>query len=101
MPRIEFAASPWGPSASVERPAGGALVDACDDARAPVSFSCRSASCGTCRVEVLAGAALLEPAAAEERAVLSVFAAAPSHRLACQAIVRAGAGLVALRWIDD
>ena len=101
MPRIEFATGSSGPTISLERPEGGALVDVCDDARAPVSFSCRSASCGTCRVEVVLGAAQLEPAGDEELAVLTIFAAPPSHRVACQAIVRPGSGLLSLRTVDD
>jgi adenylate cyclase len=101
MATIEFAPSQWGEGVSVERPEGGALIDICDDARAPVAFSCRSASCGTCRVEVQEGAELLEPALREERDVLEIFAAPPSHRLACQARVRGGPGRVLLRSVDE
>jgi len=101
MPRIEFAANEFGPAVAVDLPDGGALVDVCDDAHAPVPFSCRSASCGTCRVEVLAGAALLEPPKRDELEVLDIFTAAPTHRLACQAVVRAGPGLVVLRSASD
>ena len=42
-------------------PEGGALVDTCDDNNAPVPFSCKSASCGTCRIEILEGADELLP----------------------------------------
>ena len=49
------------------------LRDACDEAAAPVPFSCRSTSCGTCRVDVIAGIELLDEAGEEERAVLSIF----------------------------
>ena len=42
-------------------PEGGRLVDFCDELRAPIPFSCRSASCGTCRMEILEGTELLEP----------------------------------------
>lgn len=99
MPRIDFEASAAGPAASVDFD-GGFLLDACDDARAPVEFSCRSASCGTCRVEVKEGMEHLEPAGFEEKDVLEIFAAPPSHRLACQARVRSGGGLVVLRWVE-
>jgi ferredoxin len=101
VPTIEFCASEFGPSVTVELPDGGALVDVCDEARAPVPFSCRSASCGTCRVEVLAGASLLEPPAADELEILDIFDSTTTHRLACQAKVRAGAGLVTLRSAED
>jgi ferredoxin len=100
MPAIEFLASPHGPGVTLNVD-GGRLIDACDDARAPVAFSCRSASCGTCRVEVLAGAELLDLPGPDELEVLAIFAAAPAERLACQAIVRPGPGLIRLGPVDD
>jgi len=96
MPTIDIAASALGPAVTVE--ADGRLLDACDEARAPVAFSCRSANCGTCRVEVLAGADLLEPPRADELEVLALTSARPSERLACQIVVRCGPGLVRLCW---
>src|SRR5262249_31724616 len=99
--RFEFAANELGPAASVDVEDGARLVDVCDDARAPVGFSCRSASCGTCRVEVVTGQELLEAPSSDELEVLRIFRAPPSHRLACQAVARHGPGLVALRWIAE
>jgi hypothetical protein len=120
---------------SAEAGGGGRLLDVCDDVRAPVAFSCRGASCGTCRVEVVAGADLLAPPARGELEVLALFiegrgsafavpsnmgsaafavpsnmgrgssfavpfdSAPRSHRLACQAIVSPGPGLIQLRWV--
>lgn len=82
----------------IEAPEGGALIDMCDETSAPVPFSCRSASCGTCRVEVLEGAALLEPAKPTGIEVLDVFGDDPARvRLACQTKVKAGAGVVRIR----
>jgi ferredoxin len=82
-------------------PDGGRLVDLCDEEQAPVPFSCRSASCGTCRIDVLEGADLLEPPSAGELDVLDLFGDDPQHcRLACQARVRAGAGRVRVRAVD-
>lgn len=79
---------------------GGRLLDGCDDHRAPVDFSCRGGSCGTCRVEVLEGMALLSPRTADEVETLSFFGDGEAVRLACQ--VRAkGQGLVRLRVVDD
>jgi len=101
MPTIEFAANDLGPAVSVEASGGDRLLDVCDDARAPVAFSCRSASCGTCRVEVTSGASLLEPPRRDEIEVLELFAATKSERLACQAVIRGGPGLIKLRWIRD
>jgi ferredoxin len=97
MPTIEIVASAAGPAVRVD--AAGPLLDVCDDARAPVEFSCRGASCGTCRVDVLAGAELLEPPGADELEVLRLAGATRQQRLACQAVVRAGRGTVRLRWV--
>jgi ferredoxin len=98
VPTVELLASAIGPAVTVEA-AGGRLLDVCDEAHAPVEVSCRSASCGVCRVEVLAGADRLDPPRADEAEVLRLFAAAPGQRLACQAVLRAGPGLVRLRWV--
>jgi ferredoxin len=81
----------------VDLPTGGRLVDARDDVRAPVPLSCRSATCGTCLVEVLEGGALLLPPGNAERELLSLLDAGERERLACQAVARGGSGLVRLR----
>ncbi len=102
MIRVDVLASSLGPACSAQAAPGDALIDICDEARAPVSFSCRSASCGTCRVEVLEGEALLRAPAPEEREVLELFDARPSERLACQAkLVEGGEGRLVLRWAGD
>ncbi len=98
VPTITFASSATRPEITVAVTGPEALLDVCDEAGAPVAFSCRDGNCATCRVEVLAGIELLEPARAEEREVLGRLAAAANQRLACQAVVRAGAGLVRIRW---
>ena len=65
------------------------VVDLCDSLGAEVPFSCRSASCGTCRLGVVEGAALLEPPGADEAELLAIFGDDPEHfRLACQARLR-------------
>ena len=81
-------------------PDGGVLLEICDDALAPIPFSCRSASCATCHVEVLEGSELLEPAEEAEQDLLDIIGGPPGSRLACQVIVKAGAGLVRLRSLD-
>ena len=101
MPAIDILSSPLGPGVTLLVDDGGRLLDACDDGRAPIAFSCRSASCGVCRVDVLAGAELLEPPGHDEVEVLSLFGAAPTERLACQVIVKPGPGLVRLAHVDD
>lgn len=101
MPRVAFEA-PEGEPLVVEAAPGVRLVDLCDDNAAPIPFSCRSASCGTCRVDVLEGAELLEPPRDEELDVLDIFGDDPSRRrLACQARVRAGDGLLRVRPAED
>jgi ferredoxin len=97
MPVVVFE-SPEAPPLEVAVPEGGALVDLCDAESAPVPFSCRSASCGTCRVDVLEGADLLEPPADEELEILDIFGDDPAaRRLACQARVKLGDGRIRVR----
>ncbi|MRG92623.1 2Fe-2S iron-sulfur cluster-binding protein [Polyangium spumosum] len=99
MIRVEFLANELGPAAGASAEPGDALVDVSDACRAPVSFSCRSASCGTCLVEVLEGASLLAPPSPDEAEVLDIFGAPAAQRLACSArLVARGEGLVRLRW---
>jgi len=98
---VEFLANELGPSVQKAADPETALIDVCDACRAPVSFSCRSASCGTCRVEVLEGAALLLPPSHDELEVLDLFDADASQRLACRARIGRGEGLVRLRWCGD
>jgi ferredoxin len=86
---------------TVELLEGGSLADTCDDASAPVPFSCRSANCGTCRVVVLEGMTELEPPEDEELDVLEIFAAPANHRLACCAKLKPGLGLVRVRPVRD
>lgn len=85
-----------------ELPLGGRLLDGCDEHEAPVPFSCRSASCGICRMDVLDGAELLLPAGHDERETLDAYGDGPTRRLACSIVVRASSsGLVRLRVIND
>jgi ferredoxin len=97
VPTIVFFEGVKGRTKSVEAPGGGELLDICDEHLAPVPFSCRSASCATCQIEIVEGADLLEPADAVEQELLDVLGGPTSHRLACQTRVRAGVGLVRLK----
>jgi ferredoxin len=100
MPFVVFE-SFVGPAVEADAPDGGRLIDLCDEGHAPVPFSCRSASCGTCRVDILEGAELLEPPQYEELEVLDLFGDNPAHRrLACQARVRPGLGRLRVRVAD-
>jgi ferredoxin len=93
--------SPGGTASEADMPEGGRLVDICDERYAPVPFSCRSANCGTCRIDVIEGAELLEPASKVELEVLDLFGDDPRRRrLACQARVRPGSGRLRVRAAD-
>ena len=86
----------------IDAPDQAALIDLCDAHDAPVPFSCRSASCGTCRIHVLEGAEHLLPAAEDELDLLDVFNHKPPLiRLACQAKLRAGADTVRIKAFHD
>jgi ferredoxin len=97
VPSVVFEGNLIGKEKRVEAEGGAALVDLCDEVLAPIAFSCRSASCGTCQIEVLEGAELLEPPDAEERELLELLAGPEHNRLACQASIRADAGAGLLR----
>lgn len=62
---------------------GTLLMDACERLGADVEFSCRAASCSTCRVEVLAGADLLAPAEAWEQELLRALGNPAATRFCC------------------
>ena len=93
---IVFSANRFGGEKRIEAPEGGDVVDLCDHHFAPIPFSCRSASCGTCQVDVLEGEDLLEPPNEAERELLPLLGG--KGRLACQARVRPNVtGLIRLR----
>jgi ferredoxin len=71
----------------VEAPAGTPLQAVADAAGADITFGCRSGSCGTCRVRILAGLEHCSAVAPEERDFLRGLEAPADHRLACQVTV--------------
>ena len=97
MPRIEFLGNEFGAGKVTESPGGAELVDVCDAVLAPIPFSCRSASCATCQIEVVEGMELLETPEDMERELLDVICAPPNHRLACQVRIKAGEGLIRVK----
>jgi 2Fe-2S ferredoxin len=101
MPTLFFEGNLFGPDCRVEVPDGGRLVDVCDRVLAPVPFSCRAATCGTCRIEVFEGAHLLEPRESAEAELLELLGDPPTYRLACQAKLTRAPGLIHLRIADD
>ena len=71
----------------VEAPAGTALQAIADATGADITFGCRSGSCGTCRVRILAGMEHCSAMGPEERDFLKGIEAPADHRLACQVSV--------------
>jgi 2Fe-2S ferredoxin len=100
VPRIEFLESTFGRAKTVEAPEGGALVDICDKSYAPIPFSCRSATCATCHVIVSEGLEHFEPMAEAEEELLSILNGPKNSRLACQAVLKPGGGVIKLKSID-
>ena len=91
-----------GEEVSADAPEGGSLADLCDRVDAPIPFSCRSANCGTCRIEVIDGPNELLPPKDEELDVLDIFAIEPpKYRLACQSQMRPGEGILRIRSIYE
>lgn len=97
MPTIEFEGAGLARDKTAEAPNGGALVNICDEVLAPIAFSCRSASCGTCHIYVLEGGDLLDPPGPDEVDLLDLLDGGKDTRLACQARVKPGPGLIRIR----
>lgn len=78
---------------------GTRLVDVTDDhPETSVQYSCRAATCGTCRVEVLEGGEALSEPEADELDVLEIFGDDPKRvRLCCQVRLERETDRVVLR----
>jgi ferredoxin len=101
MPTIVFE-SKSAPPMRVAAPEGGAICDVCDEKEAPIPFSCRSASCGTCCINVLEGEAEFLPPSDEELDVLDALGyEPPKYRLACSAKMRPGLAVLRVRSVDE
>lgn len=95
--RVRF--EPSGYETEIDAPVE--LIDVTDEhPEADVPYSCRSASCGTCRVEVLEGAEALAPADEDERDVLEIFGDEGAVRLCCQLKLAKDADKLVLRVVD-
>ena len=70
---------------------------------AEVPYSCRAATCGTCRVEVVEGVDALSAADQFELEVLDIFGDTPDKvRLCCQAkLVNSGPTKITLKVCED
>ncbi len=100
MIRVRFEPSGF----EVDARPGEAIMDITDaNPAAEVPYSCRAATCGTCRVEVLEGAEALSKPDAYELEVLEIFGDTPDKvRLCCQAkLTDAPSPKVTLKVCDD
>lgn len=96
MPSIRFEPG----NVTLEVAVGQRLVDVSDQhPEVEVPYSCRSASCGTCRVRVLVGLEAFAPPEDEELDVLDVFGHGADTRLCCQLRVVGEVPRVVLRVI--
>lgn len=83
---------------------GEAIMDITDaNPAADVPYSCRAATCGTCRVEVVEGGDALSTADEVELEVLDIFGDTPDKvRLCCQTKLIGGRDMrVTLKVCDD
>jgi ferredoxin len=81
--------------------AGDRFVDITDEhPKADVPYSCRSASCGTCRVEVVEGLEAMADAEDDELEVLYQFGDEPRVRLCCQLKLERETERVVLRVLE-
>jgi ferredoxin len=95
--RVRF--EPSGFETEIDAPV--ALVDVTDEhPDADVPYSCRSASCGTCRVEVVAGSGALLPPEEDELEVLEIFGDSGPVRLCCQLQLARDTEQLTLRVVD-
>ncbi|MGB8225143.1 MAG: 2Fe-2S iron-sulfur cluster-binding protein [Polyangiales bacterium] len=88
----------------VDAQPGEAIMDITDmHPAAEVPYSCRAATCGTCRVQVLEGGDALSTPDTYELEVLEIFGDTPDKvRLSCQTrLVESAATRVILRVCDD
>lgn len=96
MATLVFVANRFGAEKRIDVPEGGEIVDISDHHFAPIPFSCRSASCGTCQIEILEGEDLLEPMNDAEADLIPLLGG--KGRLACQARVKPGVdGVIRIR----
>lgn len=100
MIRVRFEPSGF----EVDAEPGEAIMDITDaNPAAEIPYSCRAATCGTCRVEVLEGSEALSTADEFELEVLDIFGDTPDKvRLCCQAkLVLGTASQVTLKVCED
>jgi ferredoxin len=84
MPKITFLAT----GLVLEVPSGASYLEVCKQHKAPQDFGCTVGSCGTCRLELVAGANNVDPATDDEKETISMCTDFANARLGCQLKVR-------------
>ncbi len=84
MPTITFAAT----GERHEVPAGTSYLEFCRASDVPQDFGCTVGSCGTCRLELLAGAENVNRQTDDERETVEMCTDVPGARLGCQLVVQ-------------
>jgi ferredoxin len=93
MPKITFLAN--GQVAEVA--AGSTFLEYCQNNAAPHDFGCTVGSCGTCRLEIVAGADNVNPISEDERETIEMCTDNPNGRLGCQLVIQ---GDISIRPIE-
>ena len=83
MPTITFLRD----GTSIQVPAGGSFLKACQDADAPHDFGCTVGSCGTCTLVVVVGGEKLAKPTDDELETVEMATGESNARLGCQMIV--------------
>lgn len=84
MPKITFVRD----GTSIEVPAGGSFLKACQDEDANHDFGCTVGSCGTCILVFESGAENVPPPSKDEFETLDMCTSVKGARLGCQLVVR-------------
>ncbi|MCY2961128.1 MAG: 2Fe-2S iron-sulfur cluster-binding protein [Planctomycetota bacterium] len=84
MPTITFVRD----GSSIQVPAGGSFLKACQDEDAPHDFGCTVGSCGTCVLVFTAGADNVAPPSKDEMETLDMCTDVKGARLGCQLVVK-------------
>ncbi len=83
MPTITFVRD----GSSIQVPAGGSFLKACQDEDAPHDFGCTVGSCGTCVLTFTSGAENVQPPSQDEMETLEMCTDVKGARLGCQLVV--------------
>jgi ferredoxin len=90
MPKVKFLVD----GKTYEVAAGTKFLDLCEQQKAKHDFGCTVGSCGVCRLEIVEGAASVDPASADEKDTIAMSTDLAGARLGCQLVIR---GDIAIR----